>query len=395
MSYSIHLPGVRYKTNVSEKVCSLLMLVVVRKEVKRMPLLEKTLKEIYYNPLHDGSLGGPLKLWRAVKERGFQNVSLKSVKQWLLKQDPYTLHAPARKRFQRNVVRVRGIDENWEADLVDVQNLKKYNDGYRYLLTCIDVLSKYVWVVPLKNKTSKDIVGAFKKILKDGRTPQMLHTDKGSEFMNREFQRYLKSQNISFFTTENETKACIVERFNRTLKTKMWRYFTFARSYRYLDVLSKLVKGYNHTVHSSIRMKPKDVSIENQRQVLDTLYGKRRKKAKRKRFKFQIGDQVRISKSKMRFEKGYEANWSEEIFTVCARLKRTLPVYRIKDYNDEELRGTFYEYELQKVTKTKGDMYPVEKILKTRTRKGKKQYLVRWKGYGKEFDSWIDKVKTV
>ena len=137
----------------NEKVCSLLMLVGVRKEVKRMPLLEKTLKEICYNPLHDGSLGGPLKLWRAVKERGFQNVSLKSVKQWLLRQDPYTLHAPARKRFQRNVMRVRGIDENWQADLVDVQNLKKYNDGYRYLLTCIDVLSKYAWVVPLKNKT--------------------------------------------------------------------------------------------------------------------------------------------------------------------------------------------------------------------------------------------------
>ena len=296
-------------------------------------------------------------------------------------------------------MRVRGIDENWEADLVDVQILKKFNGGYRYLLTCIDVLSKYAWVIPLKSKTSKDMIDGFKKILKGGRVPQMLHSDKGSEFLNRDFQKFLKNQDISFFTTENETKACIVERFNRTLKTKMWRYFTFANTFKYIDILPKLVMGYNNTVHRSIRMKPKEVNIENQKQALVSLYGMKRVKGKRSSklnaFKFQLGDQVRISKSKMRFEKGYEANWSEEVFTISARIRRALPVYRVNDYNGDELRGTFYEYELQKVVKTKGDLYAIEKILKTRTRKGKKQYLVRWKGYGKEFDSWVDKVGSL
>ena len=369
------------------------------KKCDKMGLLEKALKEIYYDPRHGASFGGAVKLLKAVRERGFANVSLNAVREWLMKQDTYTLHAPARKRFQRNVVRVRGIDENWEADLVDVQNLKKFNGGYRYLLTCIDVLSKYAWVVPLKNKTSNCIVEGFKKILKEGRVPQMLHTDKGSEFLNKDFQKFLKHRDISFFTTENETKACIVERFNRTLKTKMWRYFTFANTFKYMDVLTKLVQAYNNSVHSSIRMKPAEVNIENQKQALDNLYGKRRGVRKRKtgsrRFKFQMGDQVRISNSKLKFEKGYEKTWSQELFTISARIGRPLPVYRVRDYNGEELHGTFYEYELQKVIKSKDDAYAIEKVLRTRTRKGKKQYLVRWKGYGKEFDSWVDSVEPL
>ena len=140
-------------------------------------------------------------------------------------------------------------------------------------------------------------------------------------------------------------------------------------------------------------MKPSQVKIENQQTVLNALYGNRKQKTTKKRcFKFQLGDQVRISKNKMRFEKGYEANWSEEIFTVSMRLSRPIHSYRIKDYNGEQLRGTFYEHELQKVVKRKGSTYPIEKILQTRTRRGKKEYLVRWQGYGKEFDSWVERV---
>ena len=112
------------------------------------------------------------------------NVSVNKVKTWLQSQDTYTLHKPARKRFRRNRVIVFAMDSQWEADLVDLQSLRRHNKGYRYLLTCIDVLSKYAWVVPLKDKKRSTLVKAFQKILSSGRTPVRLFTDKGTEFKN-------------------------------------------------------------------------------------------------------------------------------------------------------------------------------------------------------------------
>lgn len=313
-----------------------------------------------------------------------------------MKQDAYTLHKPVRKSFKRNKVRVRGIDENWQADLVDVQNLKQFNGGYRYLLTCIDVFSKYAWAVPLKSKLSKDVVKAFESILQEGRVPIALHTDKGSEFINKDFQKCLKAHAIHFFTRENEMKGFCIERFHRTLRTRMAKYFTYHHTYKYITILKELLKGYNATTHSSIGMKPSEVTIENQHRALNTLYGQRKegekKTVKPLSFKFHIGDQVRVSKVKMRFAKGYEANWSEEICTIAAHVKRKPPVYIIEDYNGERLRGTFYETELQTVKKAKEDRYLVEKVIRTRVRNKRKHYFVRWKGYGKEFDSWVERV---
>ena len=101
----------------------------------------------------------------------------------------------------------------------------------------------------MKTKTGENLVKAFKKILRKGRKPETFHTDKGTEFTNRQFQKLLKGHNIRFFTTHNETKASIVERFNRTLKTKVWKYFTANNTLKYIDILQKLVKSYNHSRH--------------------------------------------------------------------------------------------------------------------------------------------------
>ena len=107
-----------------------------------------------------------------------------------------------------------GIDTQWQADLADLSNLSKSNDKHRYLLCIIDVFSKYAWVVPIKDKNGKTLVIAFKSVLKRGRSPKSLQTDKGTEFKNKEFQNFLKTKKTHFFTTENpETKASIVERF--------------------------------------------------------------------------------------------------------------------------------------------------------------------------------------
>ena len=178
------------------------------------------MESTYYNVAVPASYGGLNKF----KPKGYTK---KEAREWLQSQDTYTLHKPTRRRFLRRQVVVYGIDHQWQANLEDLGKLASYNKGFKYLLTCIDVLSRYAWVVPLKDKTGKTLKEAFEVIFKLGRQPIGLQTDRGTEFTNRVFQKFLKENNVHFFTTYNdETKASIVERFNRTLKTKMWKYFT-------------------------------------------------------------------------------------------------------------------------------------------------------------------------
>ena len=151
---------------------------------------------------------------------------------------------------------VRGIDEIWAADLVDVQLLSKFNDGVRYLLTVIDIFSKHGWMVPLKKKTGSVVATAFKSIFSDGRTPKKIWVDKGKEFYNKDVKSLLESKSCSLYSTENEEKSSVVERWNRTMKEKMFKYFSANSTRRYIDVLDDMVKKYNSTWHSSIKMTP-------------------------------------------------------------------------------------------------------------------------------------------
>ena len=194
----------------------------------------------YHDPRAPGSLGGVQRFAKAhrlplhkPRRRRFPTVPA------------YTLHKPRRRRFPTVPVIVGGLDDQWVADLVEVQPLAKYNRGIRYLLTVLDVLSKYAWVQPLKAKTGVALVRAFDKILKRRRHPNRLQTDRGKEFYNRTFQRWLDKQGIEHFSTEGDAKASVVERFNRTLKERLYRYFTAANTLKFDDVLPELVEGYN------------------------------------------------------------------------------------------------------------------------------------------------------
>ena len=160
------------------------------------------LEKLYYELDRPSALGGVDKLYQAARP---YRVTRSQVLEWLQLQPSYTLHKPARKHFCRSRVIVFGIDSQWQADLVDLQSLSQWNRGYKYLLTCIDVLSKFGWVVPLK--TGKELVAAFKEIFRQGRKPEKLQTDAGTEFKNRTFQTFVKEENVHFFVTYNETKA--------------------------------------------------------------------------------------------------------------------------------------------------------------------------------------------
>lgn len=351
---------------------------IEKKETKQ----NKELKRTYYTPHRPGSFGGISALKRVTKAKDH------TIKRWLKHQDAYTLHKPVRRKFKRRRVMVGGIDHQWQADLIDVQRLKKHNPGFNYILTIIDVLSKYAWVVPLKNKTGPVLVKAFEHIFEQGRKPLKLQTDKGAEFLNKTFQRFLKEQDVDFFTTENEDiKASIAERFNRTLKDKLWKYFTKKNTLRYIEVLPAIVRAYNRSYHRSIKRAPMQVSEANQEDVWQELYGLPSKETGVIK-PLKPGDRVRISKARRQFKKGYLPSWTEELFTV-SRVQKTTPMtYILKDDHGEELKGSFYHEEIQNVGEK--ELFRIEAILKQRSSsKGQREYLVKWYGYPSSFNSWI------
>ena len=278
-----------------------------------------------------------------------------------------------------------GIDDQFEADLVDLQGLAKSNNHYKYLLTVIDALSKCAWAIPLKDKTGSSVLRGFKDIFKD-RKPRKLRTDAGKEFLNATVQNYLKKEQIIFFTSKSDTKCAMVERFNRTLKSRMWRYFTATRQDRYLDVLQQLVDSYNNTIHSTTGFKPKDVTPYNGEKVWRNLYGK---PGVTKLPKLKVNNLVRIAKEKNVFAKGYRPNWTSEIFKI-KRVKRTKePRYTLTDLHGEDVLGSFLEPELQAVSEDETKTYKVRKVLRHHGHGRNKESLVLWEGFPDKYKRWI------
>ena len=201
--------------------------------------------------------------------------------------------------------------------------------------------------------------------------------DDGKEFWNKNVRSL-----VELYSTKNEEKSCVVERLNRTLKEDMWKYFSANNTFKYIDILQTFVDKYNNEFHESIKMTPIEASNKkNENLVWRNLYGDLKLASDSP--KYAIGDKVRITKKKRQFEKGYTPNWTEEIFTI-SKIQYTDPItYKIIDYNNEEIEGTFYEQELQKSTQ---EVFRIEKVIRKRGNKS----LVKWKGYSDEFNSWID-----
>ena len=351
--------------------------------------MDEYLASIYYDPKSPASYAGPTKLYRVVKTAG-KNITLQQIKDWLKGQETYTLHRQVRRKFPRNKVVVGGIDEQWDADLMDMVSLSSHNGGVRYVLVAIDIFSRYTWLRPLKSKHGKEVVDAFASIFAKGRKPSILRTDKGTEFTGHVTKQYLKEQGVTHFVTQNEVKANYAERVIKTIKGRIFKYFTKKQTYKYIDHLQDFVTSYNNTYHRSIKMKPVDVTKENEAALWEQQYADPYKKKKKQvKFKFAVGDLVRISYLRHTFMREYEQKWSEEIFKVAKRYARDgLPIYKLKEYDNDPIEGTFYQQELQLVNEP--EVYRIEKIVKTRKVKGKKQHLVRWVGWSPKYDSWID-----
>ena len=352
------------------------------------------LQSIYYDPKHPGSLTGPKKLYEAIRAEGKYTLSLAKIKTWLKGQETYTMTRQVRRKFPRRHYVVEGLDSRWQSDLMDMIYVSQYNDGIKYLMIVIDIFSRYVWVVPLKSKQAREVTEGMSDLLKKlSRKPKVFQSDSGSEYKNHVFKAMLKRQGIVQLFALNETKASLAERVIKTLKMRLYRYMLKHVTYRYLDVLDKVVASYNRTQHRSLGRSPASVDRDNESEVrLDQYLIRKKTKAPKLKqtFTFKEGDTVRVSHLRRAFDREYQEKWSGEIFTIEKRYwSQGHDVYRLKDYGGESIEGTFYASELQKVTELPDQEYRIQEVLKKRTIRKQKQVLVKWWHWPKKYNSWI------
>ena len=285
-----------------------------------------------------------------------------SVKSILQNEQLAELHKPIIRKFKKRKVYSAFKDNIWGADLADMQLIRNFNKGFRVLLCAIGIFSKYALVVPSKNKKGVSIVNAFQKLLDDSKgKPNKMWIDKGGEFYNNSFKKWLQDNDIVIYLTHNEGKSVVPETFIRTIKNKIYKYMTSMSKNVYIDTLDDIVDEYNNAYHRTIKMKPTDVE--------DNTYINIGKELNDNYPKFKVGDHVRISRYKNIFAKDYTPNWFEEVF-VIKKIKNTVPwTYVINDLNVEEIIGTFYGKELQKIDQKE---FRIEKVIK---RKGDKLYV--------------------
>ena len=353
------------------------------------------LEKYYYKVSNPAAFSSPERLYKILKKKYPGIFSKYFIQKWLDGIDSYSVQKQARHKFKTLQVRVNSIDAQFEADLAYVGNLSKENDGINYLLCVIDVFSRYLWIEPLKDKTAKSVLRGLKKIISK-RKPVRLRVDKGSEFVNKWIKQYTKDQNIRLFTTQNPPKASNVERLQRTFKLLLWRFLRYKRNYRYIDNLQDLVNNYNATPHRSLNyIAPKDVTKENEADLWAFMYLKNPKRGKQRRrsapsFKLKVGDLVRISYLKHPFRRTYQQQYSGEVFKIAKRYRvQGIPLYKLRDWNEQPIIGQFYSAELNKVSMDSKTLFLIEKVIKRRKRKGKTELFVKWLDYPHSMNSWI------
>ena len=341
----------------------------------------QVLKSIYYDPSNPAGFSGINQLYQSAK-KVIPSITKKEVYNFLHSQYTYTLHKPFRVKYQRRKTLSRGLDHNWQADLIDLKSIKKENMNYQYILCIIDILSRFVAVHPLRNKTAVETTNGFESILKKtNRIPKKLQTDSGSEFFNLRFRTLLKKYDIIHYSSRSETKASLIERWIRTFKRRLFKYFTYKISLKWTGVLDDMVLSYNTRPHRSINYHtPLDVTKENEHKFWKIQFSNRNKKVipyvisnnktktqsdikvyKIKKYKgndifqpiqkgkprFKTNQRVRILKWNDKFRKGYIQSFSNTVYLI-ENIYDTWPyTYSvINETTKEPVEGVFYKEEL-------------------------------------------------
>ena len=363
----------------------------------------KYLHKIYFDPRHPGSFQGPGRLHSVVMREKKYQIPMSKIKKWLQDQESYSTHKPLVRKFKRQRVIVTGMNDQYEADLADLQKLKRHNDGYTFLLVVIDVFTRFLWVEPLKNKTEASVIQGFKNIFDRGKKPRRLCTDRGNEFCGKASEKFFDDENIEHWASHNqEIKANYAERVIRTLKSALWAYMRSQKKYRYIDVLQDFVASYNNTEHRSTGLRPSEITEgEVERSLWWHLYKPKtpyvpKKVRRRTAFLYSVGSHVRISHSSKTFERAYDEKWSTEIFVISRRfIRQGIKKYKVQDIEGEPVTGSFYEPELQLVKFSEDREYQIEREIRSVGTGRRRRTLVKWVGWPEKFNSWITEDQRV
>ena len=314
------------------------------------------------------------------------------VKKALANINTYVVHKEAKRPRVYNPFMIYKRRDLMQADLIDMRSLSQWNNDIKWILIVVDTFTRKCFYRILRTKTGDEVLNAFKKIVEETGPFNRLMTDAGSEFISSQFKSYLTSKSISF--TRGNPHAPHVERLNRTIQSKLYKYMTFNETKQWTKGISDVVKGYNDRKHSTIQMSPNQADkIKNRAEVIKylTLYYEKSLR-KRRAPKYKVGDVVSLQKIKTVFAKGYEKVFTEELFKVKeVHSKLPIPQYTLTDWSGKEvLKGRFYENEMQLATY---DVYKVERILDERTNpdSGETEVLVKWLGWPDRFNEWIPK----
>jgi hypothetical protein len=306
----------------------------------------------------------------------------------LLRQIADELHKPVKRKHKTRKIFVSEKDETWSVDLADMQQWAKQNYGYKYILTIVDIFTRYAWARPLMTKTGAEVAEAFQKIFEESkRHPRFFYWDQGKEFLNKNMEALMEKYGIEGYHTYGRGKSAIVERFNKTLKTWMWKELTAQDSEKWLPLLKGLVERYNERKHGTLGITPKDASAHPIK-ALKRWNEIAEKIPKPGKPTFRIGDWVRIDKEKGPFAKGYTRNWTREIFRVTDVVDNHFPItYHLEDYWGEEIKGTFYAEQMQKVKYPKVRI--IDKIVDKRGKGNKREALVSYVGFPEQYNEWV------
>lgn len=348
---------------------------------------EKYLEKVYYDSKFPGSFSGVDKLYRAVRKDGKFVLGRAKIRKWLETQETFGLHKQINRKFRRRRVIAPFIDYQWDADTAVMKSFAKDNDGYAFFLVAIDVFSRFAYTVPLRSTQGKEMSSALETIFRRESKPSKLRTDKGVEYRNRDVQRLLKAEGVDYFYTQNEQKSSYAERCIKTLKSRLFRYMSRHQTHRWIDVLEDVTQSYNAAYHRGIKMAPRAVTKKDEPRLWKLQYPPTKYvKPSTRGFAFRKGDTVRISHLRQAFDREYDERWTMEYFVVDERgIKEGIPFYTLKDTLGDDVKGTFYQSELNRARVNDQTEYRIEKIVRRR----RHDALVKWMGWPTKFNSWI------
>ncbi|KAL3069918.1 hypothetical protein niasHS_015653 [Heterodera schachtii] len=335
--------------------------------------IENVLERLYNDPKSPAAFAGVDRLWLEAKKELGNKIRKNDVKHYLEGHRTYTLMRPRRINFPRSRTTAAGFMTDCQVDLADFQALSRHNSGNRYLMVVIDVLSKRIFVTPLRTKKSDDMVEGFKRVFSTmPMKPHRIFSDKGTEFRNQQLKKLFDEEEVEKYeSTHSEKKAALAERAIRQIKNRVYRYFAQTKTLKWVDVIDQIVDGINKSPSRVHGMRPIDVNFKNSQKIWEKMFGEDQHRAlfgkHRKRARFVPGQTVRMSIAKAQFEKGYIPNYGDEILEIDAVKGHMKPMrYKIRDAKGEKFKGFFYPEELTPVRRDAETTYRIERVFRKR-----------------------------